>query len=165
MAGVGRGRFHAAGVPTAVEPNPHTNKIKSLTRGYGIKPIEFLAADALAYTDTLRPHLRPQDVVYADPPYFGTRGDYFDMSLTADAFWRWATGLSSVCHVYVSMYDYHAPKGWVSVWQNVTHNKASNNYEASRGQIRRECVFALEGSHAHKTQVDSQLFFYGGGLR
>lgn len=53
-------------------------------------------------------------VVYCDPPYAGTQG-YATGDFDHEAFWQWATKLSSRCTVFVS--EYAAPPGWVSLWE------------------------------------------------
>lgn len=74
--------------------------------------------------DFRRVPVRPGDVVYCDPPYFGTTdyGGYLDGSRwDASAFWRWAQSVSSFATVYVS--ESSAPAGWRPVWEGTQRVK------------------------------------------
>lgn len=52
------------------------------------------------------------DVVYCDPPYANTDGDYDGKVFDTDAFWEWVR--TRDYPVYVS--EYNAPEDFVSIW-------------------------------------------------
>jgi len=66
-----------------------------------IQDVKFVCGD---YTDLLIPE---NSIVYADPPYAGTKG-YKDSSFDSDKFWQWCREKSATNKVYIS--EYQAPE-------------------------------------------------------
>lgn len=109
------GRFYDGGY------SGHEVKIKKGTRDYigenirntlnqipKLKGVQFICSD---YKDL---SIRPNSILYCDPPYRGVKK--YSYSINHDEFWQWCREKVKEGHrVYVS--EYNAPNDFVCIWQ------------------------------------------------
>lgn len=109
-------------------------KIALLRDNEYLKKVKFLCMD---YKDVLLPD---GCIVYADPPYYGTK-QYNNRKFDTNRFWEYAREVSKTHLIFIS--ELSAPEDFVSIWQKpitrtLDRNK-NNQFKATENLFIHKC--------------------------